>query len=68
MFKILEDIVLEYQDLNQKLSQPKIITNHEQFQKLAKRHSEIAKTAQLYLEYKSIEKERLENEELRKNE
>lgn len=68
MFKILEDIVLEYQDLNQKLSQPEIIASHEQFQKLAKRHSEIAKTAQLYLEYKGIEKERLENEELRRNE
>ena len=68
MFDILEDLLKEYQDLNQKLSQPEIITNHEQFQKLAKRHSGIAKMAQFYLEYKGIEKEIFENKELRKSE
>lgn len=68
MLEILEDIEKEYEELNQKLSQPEIIAHHEQFQKLAKRHSEIARVAQLYIEYKKVEEEILENEELKKNE
>lgn len=68
MFKELEEIVKEYQNLNQQLSKPEIIANQEQFQKLAKRHSEIARMAQLYIEYKKIEEEILENEQLRKEE
>ncbi|HNR65551.1 MAG TPA: peptide chain release factor 1, partial [Atribacterota bacterium] len=68
MFEILEDIEKEYQTLNDELSQPKVIANHELFQKLAKRHSEISRMAQLYLEYKKIEQEIAENEQLKKNE
>ncbi len=68
MLEVLEDIKKEYEELNQKLSQPEIIAHHEQFQKLAKRHSEIARAAQLYIEYKKVEEEILENEELKKNE
>ena len=68
MFETLENIVKEYQDLNNELSKPEVISNHEQFQKLAKRHSEIARTAQLYIEYKKIEQDILENEQLIKNE
>ena len=68
MFETLEDIEKEYKDLNNELSQPKVITNHELFQKLAKRHSEIARLAQLYIEYKQIEQEILENEQLKKDE
>ncbi|HOR42101.1 MAG TPA: peptide chain release factor 1 [Atribacterota bacterium] len=68
MLEVLEDIKKEYEELNQKLSQPEIIAHHEQFQKLAKRHSEIARAAQLYIEYKKLEEEILENEELKKNE
>jgi len=68
MYETLEDIEKEYRDLNNELSQPKVIANHELFQKLAKRHSEIARLAQLYIEYKQIEQEILENEQLRKDE
>jgi peptide chain release factor 1 len=68
MFKELEEIVKEYQNLNQQLSKPEIIANQEQYQKLAKRHSEIARMAQLYIEYKKIEEEISENEQLRKEE
>ncbi len=68
MFETLEDIEKEYKDLNNELSQPKVIANHELFQKLAKRHSEIARLAQLYIEYKQIEQEILENEQLKKDE
>ena len=68
MFKELEEIEKEYKDLNQRLSNPKIIAVQEQFQKLAKRHSEIARTVQLYHQYKDIEKEIQENKQLKKGE
>ncbi len=68
MFKELEEIEKEYKDLNQRLSNPKIIAVQEQFQKLAKRHSEIARTVQLYHQYKDIEKEIQENKHLKKGE
>lgn len=66
MFKELEKIEKEYQDLNERLSNPKIIADQEQFQKLAKRHSEIAKTVQLYHKYQDIEKGIEENNQLKK--
>lgn len=68
MFKELEKMQKEYTDLNELLSDPKVITNHEKFQKLAKRHSEIAKTVQLFQRYKNIEKELQESKELKKPE
>ena len=68
MFKELEEIEKEYQDLNKQLSNPKVIADQEKFQQLAKRHSEIAKTVQLYHKYKDIEKEIEENSQLKKGE
>lgn len=68
MFKELQEIEKEYQDLNQNLSNPKVIADQEQFQKLAKRHSEIARTVQLYSKYKTVEKEIEENNKLKKGE
>ncbi len=68
MFKELEEIEKEYDYLNQHLSNPKVIADQEQFQKLAKRHSEIAKTVQLYNKYKKIEKEIQESNQLKKGE
>ena len=68
MFKELEELEKEYRDLNQHLSNPKIIADQEQFQKFAKRHSEIARTVQLFSDYKKIEKEIQENNQLKKDE
>lgn len=68
MFEELEKMQKEYTDLNEQLSDPKVIADQEQFQKLAKRHSEIAKTVQLFQKYKSIEKELGESKELKKAE
>jgi len=68
MFKELQEIEKEYQDLNQDLSNPKVIADQEQFQKLARRHSEIARTVQLYSKYKTVEKEIEENNKLKKGE
>ncbi len=68
MFKKIKKMQKEYTDLNEQLSDPKVIADQEQFQKLAKRHSEIAKTVQLFQKYKSIEKELGESKELKKAE
>lgn len=68
MFKRLEEIEKEYQDLNESLSNPEVISDQAKFQKFAKRHSEISKAVQLFNEYKIIEKEILENQQLRKEE
>jgi len=68
MFKELEELEKEYEDLNQQLSNPKVIADQEKFQKLAKRHSEIAKIVQFYHKYIEIEKEIEENSQLKKGE
>ncbi len=68
MFKELEELEKEYHNLNKELSKPEIISDQEKFQKLAKRHSEIAKTVQLFSEYRKIEKEIQENAQLKKGE
>jgi peptide chain release factor 1 len=68
MFKELEVLEKEYEDLNQQLSNPKVIAEQDKFQKLAKRHSEIAKIIQLYHKYKEIEEEIEENSQLKKGE
>ncbi|HKK82991.1 MAG TPA: peptide chain release factor 1 [Atribacterota bacterium] len=68
MFKELEELEKEYEDLNQQLSNPKVIADQEKFQKLAKRHSEIAKIVQLYHKYIEIEKQIEENSQLKKGE
>jgi peptide chain release factor 1 len=68
MFQELEKIEKEYHDLNQSLSSSDIIADQDKYQKLAKRHSEIARIAQIYSEYKKIEQEIQENNKLKKGE
>ncbi|MBN2395123.1 MAG: peptide chain release factor 1, partial [Candidatus Atribacteria bacterium] len=66
MFKKLAEIEKEYQELNQSLSQQEIIADQNTFQKLAKRHSEISKTVQIYNEYKKVVSEIQENQQFKK--
>jgi peptide chain release factor 1 len=68
MFKELEELEKEYEDLNQSLSNPRVIADQEQFQKLAKRHSEISRSVQLFHRFRDIEKEIQENSQLKKGE
>jgi peptide chain release factor 1 len=68
MFQELEKIEKEYHDLNQSLSSSDVIADQDKYQKLAKRHSEIARIAQIYSEYKKIEQEIQENNKLKKGE
>jgi len=68
IIKELEEIEKEYEELNKLLSDPKVIADQEQFQKLAKRHSEIVKTVQLYSKFKKLKNEITESKELKKGE
>ncbi len=61
MFKKLEELEKEYEELNNLLSDLKIISDQPKFQQYSKRHAEIYKTALKYKEYKKLLKEKEEN-------
>ncbi len=54
MLDKLDFIVDKYQDLNKKLSDPKIINDTKQFQKHVKEHAEIEPIVTKYREYKEV--------------
>ncbi len=57
MIKKLEDILERYNRLTSEMADPDVISDPNRWTKCAKEHSEIAETAEKYLEYKKIEKE-----------
>lgn len=61
MFKKLEELEKKYKELNETLSDPKIISNQSKFQEFAKVHSDISKVVLKYIEYKNVAKEIEEN-------
>ena len=61
MFKKLEELEKKYKELNETLSDPKIISNQSKFQEFAKMHSDISKVVLKYIEYKNVAKEIEEN-------
>jgi peptide chain release factor 1 len=61
MFKKLEELEKKYKELNEILSDPKIISNQSKFQEFAKLHSDISKIILKYIEYKNVAKEIEEN-------
>ena len=54
MFDKLEFIEKQYQDLNLKISDPKIIANQTKFQMYIKEHAEIRLIVEKYREYKIV--------------
>ncbi len=56
----------KYQDLNQKISDPKIISNTQQWQKFVKEHAEIEPIVIKYREYKQVEEQLDEAKEMLK--
>ncbi len=61
MFEKLEELENKYEELNKKLSDPKIISNQYQFQEYSKLQSNISKVVLKYIEYKNVAKEIEEN-------
>ncbi len=57
MFKKLEEIEKLYRDLNEKMMDPEIATNPEEYQKLAKKIKEMEDVVKKYEEYKNLKEE-----------
>jgi len=54
MFERLDQIEARYEELNQALASPEIVTDSSRYQKTAKAHSEIAPIVEKYREYKDL--------------
>jgi peptide chain release factor 1 len=57
MIKKLQDIYNRYRDLSDKMSDPAVIADTEQWTKVAKEQSELSEPSQKYEEYLSVEKQ-----------
>jgi len=68
MFAQLEGLSEKRRELENKLSDPKIIDDHVQFREVAKEHAHISKLDELYGQYQDVEKQLQENRELLKEE
>ena len=54
MFDKLENVEKRYEELNQKISDPEVIANQTEWQKLMKEHADIADIVAKYREYKKV--------------
>ena len=54
MFDKLENVENRYEELNQKISDPEVIANQAEWQKLMKEHADIQELVEKYREYKKI--------------
>ena len=54
MFDKLENVEKRYEELNQKISDPEVIANQSEWQKLMKEHAEIQELVEKYREYKKV--------------
>ncbi len=64
MFTKLDKIFHRYEELMHKLSDPAIISDNQQFQKLSKEHSDMTELVDVYTEYKATKKNLEENREI----
>ncbi len=56
LFQKLDQIEARYEELNQQLSSPEVLSDSARYQKLAKAHAELSEVVQKYREWKDIEK------------
>lgn len=64
MFKKLEAVERKFEELTAKLSDPNVISDQQQFQKLAKERSDLADLIETYRTYKQIDTDLKDNREL----
>jgi len=57
MFDNLDDIEKRYVELTKKISDPDVIANHNEWQKMMKEHSDLEPIVEKYREYKSTKKD-----------
>src|SRR5579883_3244506 len=54
MFERLEQIETKYEELNQALASPEVVSDSSRYQKAAKAHSELQPVVEKYREYKAL--------------
>ena len=64
MFQKLEDVEKRYDELTKKISDPEIIAQNKEWQKMMKEHSELTPIVEKYREYKKITQSIKDNEEM----
>ena len=64
MFEKLEELEKKYEELTNKISDPDIMSNQNEFRKYMKEHSAIREVVEKYQEYKKIKQEMVDAEEL----
>ncbi len=64
MFENLEELEKKYEELNNKIMDPAIISDREQYSKIMKEHSDLEPIIEKYREYKSAQKDLEESKEL----
>ncbi|MDP2599865.1 MAG: peptide chain release factor 1 [Deltaproteobacteria bacterium] len=68
MFTKLDNFLKRYDELMHKLSDPSVISDNQQFQKLSKERSDMSEIVETYTEYTSVKKHLEESCDLLKNE
>ncbi len=68
MFDKLQKLEDEYFDIEKKLADPEVISNHIEYTKLSRRHKAIEKAVKLYEEYKKLEQVIKDADEILKTE
>ena len=64
MFEKLENVEKRYEELTKLISDPEVISNHEEWQKLMKEHASIEDVVLKFREYKKVKQDMEEAEEL----
>ena len=64
MFEKLENVEKRYEELTKLISDPEVISNHEEWQKLMKEHASIEDVVSKFREYKKVKQSMEEAEEL----
>ncbi len=64
MFQKLKEVERRYQQLENLLAEPKILSNPKEMQKLAREHAELAKLVETYRAYQNVEREIQASQEL----
>ena len=67
MFEKLENVEKRYDELTKLISDPEVISNHEEWQKLMKEHASIEDVVLKFREYKKVKQAMEEAEELMKD-
>ena len=67
MFEKLEEIEKKYEELNKKLTDPEVISNGQEYGKIAKEQSDLSEIVAKFREYKKYKEQFEESEELLKD-